>query len=103
MCRWLDSSDVWLIAWGGPSDAALPDARCSVRSKWRFLLPVLLILNGLIAPAAPAAARPAAEAGRSADGAECPGAPWLDPARTPQQRARLVLAELTLDEKIQLL
>jgi beta-glucosidase len=31
----------------------------------------------------------------------CAGAPWLDPSKTPDERASLVLAQMTLDEKIQ--
>jgi len=41
-------------------------------------------------------------AARAVDGAvDCATAPWLDRGRSPDERASLVLAQMTLDEKIQ--
>src|SRR6266540_3775807 len=32
---------------------------------------------------------------------DCAGAPWMDPTKSPDERATLVIAQMTLDEKIQ--
>jgi beta-glucosidase len=62
-------------------------------SKPRKLVATLFMFTALLA-AAPALAQSSAAAKKSF--------PWMDPSRSPDQRADLVLQQMTLDEKIQL-
>jgi beta-glucosidase len=64
-----------------------------MRRPWRWLLCLAVCVLGL------AAGPPAARA--AGDPVDCATAPWMDRSKSPQERASLVLAQMTLDEKIQ--
>src|SRR2546429_3411917 len=60
---------------------------------WRVCLGVVAGVGLVVAP--PALAAPVGDPG------DCAGAPWMDRTKSPDERASLVLAQMTLDEKIQ--
>jgi beta-glucosidase len=63
----------------------------SASSKYVFVLLSIAVLVGLLVPSAiPQSAQPA------------PSFPWMNKALSPDQRADLVLQQMTVDEKIQL-
>jgi beta-glucosidase len=63
----------------------------SASSKYAFVLLSIAVLVGLLVPSAiPQSAQPA------------PSFPWMNKALSPDQRADLVLQQMTVDEKIQL-
>jgi beta-glucosidase len=73
-----------------------------MRSSWRPAVGLAVACTWLLTLAPPAAAAPPGPPGTSP---YCDGklAPWLDPRRSPDERARAVLPKMTLDEKIQYL
>src|SRR4051794_28181151 len=81
-----------LLAVTGQIDFA--DKRRSMTVKVRGLVyvGVALLAASLVSP--PVLAAPAA----STD--SCAGAAWMDPSRPPDKRADLLLAQMTLDEKV---
>src|SRR5256886_711756 len=68
-----------------------------MRASWRSVVGLTVACLWVVTLAPPAAAH------RDGPPPECNGAPapWLDPHRSADQRAHLVLAQMTLDEKIQ--
>jgi beta-glucosidase len=65
-----------------------------MRRSWRSAVGLAVVLGWVLTLAPPAGAAPAAGTG-------CAGAPWLDRHRSPDERASLIVAQLTLDEKVQ--
>src|SRR2546430_2135281 len=62
--------------------------------SWRSMVGLVVVCGWALTFAPPAAAEDPAPG-------DCAGAPWMDRSRTADERAGLVLAQLTLDEKVQ--
>jgi beta-glucosidase len=69
-----------------------------MRRSWRSTLGFAVAAGLLVTAAPPAAAVPDIRSSARCDGAP---APWLDHFRSPDERARLVIERMTLEEKIQ--
>jgi beta-glucosidase len=65
-----------------------------MRRSWRSAVGLAVVCGWVLTLAPAASAAPGSGTG-------CAGAPWLDRHRSPDRRADLILAQLTLDEKVQ--
>src|SRR5262245_52204370 len=63
--------------------------------SWRSMVGLVVVCGWALAFAPPAAAED------PPPGGDCAGAAWMDRSRGADERAGLVLAQLTLDEKVQ--
>ena len=66
-----------------------------MRRPWRSMTCLAVVCGVGLVVAPPALAAPVGDPG------DCAGAPWMDRTKSPDERASLVLAQMTLDEKIQ--
>src|SRR2546430_3743028 len=66
-----------------------------MRRPWRSMMCLAVVCGVGLVVAPPALAAPVGDPG------DCAGAPWMDRTKSPDERASLVLAQMTLDEKIQ--
>ncbi len=75
-----------------------------MRRLWRSTIGLVVACAWTLTLAPPAAAQTGGDSPGDSPGdgpGGCAGASWMDPSKSPDERASLVLAQMTLDEKIQ--
>src|SRR6266496_2875065 len=75
-----------------------------MRRLWRSTIGLVVACAWTLTLAPPAAAQTGGDSPGDSPGdgpGGCAGASWMDPSKSPDERASLVLAQMTLDEKVQ--